>query len=163
VKALLCGDCGDVQALQMEWRTCSCGLLSARWRGGSRASAMMGLADFWTRHEHDRRHGFVLGLHNGVLEPALRGKLGMFQDFRAAHDAATTAPGYVFDKERAGCWAVPFAVGRTNDVAWCDLGPDDRPTWVIEAELEFQEARARRPEAPSETAKNPSAGAGTGN
>jgi hypothetical protein len=34
------------------------------------------------------------------------------------HEQATDAPGYVFDKSRAGCWAVVVRVGITDDAAW---------------------------------------------
>lgn len=114
MKALLCGSCGDIQALQKEWRSCRCGIVSAHWTNGA-----LGLAEF--RVDPDlRRYAFVLGLNNRLFGPALRGELGMFEDFRAAHELATDAPNHVFDKSRCGCWAVVFAVGRTNDVSWAD-------------------------------------------
>jgi hypothetical protein len=68
----------------------------------------------------DRRNAYILGLHNGVLTPAINGELAMFEDFREAHERATNAPNYVFDKSRAGCWAVVVRAGQTSDVKWAD-------------------------------------------
>lgn len=50
----------------------------------------------------------------------------MFEDFRAAHDAATKAPNYVFDKSRANCWAVVVQMGTTSDVRWSEIEVGDR-------------------------------------
>lgn len=112
MKALLCGACGDIQALRSEWRTCECGNTSAHWTDPD-----AGLAEFRGR---DRTLCFLLGLNNQLLIPALLGELGIWEDFRAAHDQATNAPRHVFDKSRAGCWAVVVRVGQTNDVSWAD-------------------------------------------
>lgn len=124
VKALMCGACGDFKALARDgsWRECECGTVAARWTDSHR-----GLAEFWTEAESERRYAFVLGLNNHLLQPALEGRLGMHADFRAAHDLATDAPSHVFDKSRCSCWAVVFAVGRTNDVAWAETGPGRDP------------------------------------
>lgn len=110
MKALVCGSCGDIQALQREWRTCECGNTSARW-----TDPHLGLAEFRGR---DRSKCFLLGLNNRLLAPALRGELGIWSEFRAAHEVAVDAPGYVFDQSRAGCWAVVVRVGPTRDVTW---------------------------------------------
>lgn len=118
MKALVCGACGDIQALQVEWRTCQCGNTSAHW-----TDPHAGTAEFRAR---DRSRAFLLGLSNRLLMPALRGQLGMFQDFRAAHEAATEEPGYVFDKSRGGCWAVVVRVGQTSDVTWAEDGESAR-------------------------------------
>lgn len=112
MKALVCAACGDIQALQREWRTCTCGNTSARW-----IDPHMGTAEF---RGEDRSKCYLLGLNNNLLIPALRGELAMWQDFRAVHEQATEAPGYVFDKKRAGCWAVLVRVGQTNDVGWAE-------------------------------------------
>jgi hypothetical protein len=110
VKALLCGACGDIQALQVDWRTCACGNTSARWIDPRR-----GTAEF---RAINRRDAFLLGLNNQLLLPAMRGELGIWEDYREVHEQATDAPGYVFDKSRAGCWAVVVRVGITDDAAW---------------------------------------------
>lgn len=111
----MCGSCGDFRALSPdrgEWVTCRCGNLSGHWVDGER-----GIAEFKAR---DRPKAFVLGLNNHLLMPALRGQLGMFQDFREAHERATDAPNHVFDKSRCGCWAVIFAIGRTSDTSFVE-------------------------------------------
>ncbi len=115
VKALVCGRCGDIQALQEEWRECKCGQTAARWTDPQR-----GLAEFRVPADGVMNQCFVLGLNNHLLVPAMEGRLGMFQDFRHYHELATDAPNHVFDKSRAGCWAVVFRVGTTNDVTWAE-------------------------------------------
>jgi hypothetical protein len=112
VKAFVCGKCADVQALQVEWRTCMCGNTSAHW-----VNPEAGTAEFRAK---DRSKAFLLGLHNGMLIPALRGELARWEDFRTAHEAATDAPGYIFDRSHANCWAVVAGVGRTSDVTWAE-------------------------------------------
>ena len=121
MKALVCGRCGDIHALQDEWRTCKCGAIRAHWVDGER-----GIAEF-DAPAHLRRYGFLLGLHNGVLIPALRGELGMFSDFRAAAEAATDAPNSVFDKGRGNAWAVVVRVGATGDVSWVQEAESEPP------------------------------------
>jgi hypothetical protein len=119
MKALVCGSCGDIQALQEEWRICKCGNVAARWTDPQAGRAEV--------HAEDRSRAFILGLNNRLLIPALRGELGMFQDFRKHHDLATVAPGYVFDKSMADCWAVLIRVGASNDVVFTDEGPPPKP------------------------------------
>lgn len=113
MKALLCGRCGDIQALQTYWRECSCGHTAARW-----VDPRAGTAVFRVPADGVMNESFVLGLNNRVLEPAVRGELGMFSDFRHAHELAIDAPNHVFDRSRASCWAVVIRVGATNDVRW---------------------------------------------
>ncbi len=118
MKALACGSCGDIQALQVGWRTCACGAISAHW-----VNPHTGTAEF-KASETNKRYGFLLGLNNNLLVPALRGELAMFQDFRAAHEQATKAPNHIFDESRASCWAVVVRVGTTSDVTWVKEEPD---------------------------------------
>ncbi len=122
MKALACGYCGDIRALGhaglyesiTAWVSCACGMTRARW-----IDPYAGTAEFKVPPLRTTPFKcFLLGLNNRVLEPALRGELGMFQDFREAHDLATEAPNYIFDKGRAGCWAVIVRVGSTGDVTW---------------------------------------------
>lgn len=113
MKALLCGRCGDIQALQVEWRSCKCGQTRARW-----IDPKCGTAEFTVPEDGVVNQSFVLGLNNHLLVPAMEGRLGMFQDFRDAHERATYAPEHVFDKSRAACWAVVIRVGATRDVSW---------------------------------------------
>lgn len=119
VKALACGYCGDIRALGhgegglRGWVSCGCGMTQARW-----VDPYRGTAEFKVPPLPTPFRCFLLGLNNHVLEPALRGELGMHQDFREAHERATDAPNHVFDKSRAGCWAVVARVGTTSDVTW---------------------------------------------
>lgn len=110
MKALICAKCGDIQALQKEWRTCQCGNTSARW-----TNSRLGTAEFKAK---DKTRAFLLGLNNRLLSPAIRAELTMWEDFRQVHEEATKAPGYVFDKAKAGCWAVVVQIGTTTDVKW---------------------------------------------
>jgi len=114
MKALVCGRCADIRALQEDWVTCECGNLSGRW-----TNSFTGTAEFKAR---DKSYGYILGLNNRVLGPAIQGHLGMYQDFRLAHDEATKAPNHVFDQSRANCWAVVFKIGTTNDTKWVQDG-----------------------------------------
>jgi hypothetical protein len=63
---------------------------------------------------------FGLGLNNQLLLRAITADGQMWQDYRDWHELATDAPGYVFDKAKAGCWAVVFRVGSTSDTRWAD-------------------------------------------
>lgn len=91
---------------------CRCGNLRGRWVDPQR-----GIAEFAARN---RALGFGIGFNNQFLVPALQGETAMHADARRLHDIATTAPGYVFDKVRAGCWAIVFKPGSTSDTAWVD-------------------------------------------
>lgn len=115
MKALACGLCTDIRALAPTdgvWTSCRCGNVAAAWEDGS-----AGTARFRAR---DRAAAFVIGFNNHFLVPSLGGKVTTHELRRKLHDAATSAPNHVFDKERAGCWAVVFRVGETNDVRWDD-------------------------------------------
>lgn len=131
MKAIACGECADIRALPntpplQEHVSCRCGNVEAWWVNPSAGTVKV--------RARVRASAFILGLNNQLLVPALRGELGMHEDFRRAHDEATDAPNHVFDKSRCGCWAVIFAVGRTNDVSWAD---DDEGIEVIETEVSW--------------------------
>jgi hypothetical protein len=79
VKALVCGECGDIQALQVEWRSCKCGNVEGHW-----TNPLLGTAEFKARR---RDRAFILGLNNQLLGPALRGQLGIWEDFREGSQA----------------------------------------------------------------------------
>lgn len=123
MKALACGYCGDIRALghaespllDTDPVSCSCGKTQGRWIDPSR-----GTAEFLVPPGNPPFRCFILGLNNQLLVPALRGELGMWQDFRDAHNAATDAPNHVFDKSRAACWAVIARVGSTSDVRFVE-------------------------------------------
>lgn len=111
MKALACGACGDIRALDPSgaWVGCRCGNVRARWLDPER-----GTAEF----TGDYPSAFLLGLNNRLLGPALQGGTTIFEDARKLHGAATDAPGYVFDKSKAACWAVIVRPGQTSDVTW---------------------------------------------
>jgi hypothetical protein len=116
----MCGRCGDIRALDPEptvWVTCRCGNLSGHWTEPYR-----GICEFKAL---DKSRAFGLGLNNHLLMPALRGELAMHEDFRAFHELATDAPGFVFDKTKCGCWAVPFRIGATSDTSFVKEEPPD--------------------------------------
>lgn len=112
MKALVCAACGDIQALQTEWRSCTCGNVSARW-----TDSHAGLAEFRAVERHS---AFMLGLNNTMLLAAFDGAVDVFEKFRAVHDLATETPNHIFDKSRAACWAVITRPGRTSDVTWAE-------------------------------------------
>lgn len=111
MKALVCGDCHDIRALDpsCEWVECRCGAVRARW-----IDPVIGTAEFTGRYPC----AFLLGLNNQMFGPATRGATTVFEEARAFHDQATDAPGYIFDKSKAACWAVILRPGQTNDVTW---------------------------------------------
>lgn len=124
MKALACGLCGDIRAIRARqaddtWTICECGNAAARW-----IDPWRGTVEFDGRKATERSRCFILGLNNHLLEPALRGELGMFQDFREYHELATNAPGSVFDKSRASCWAVLVRAGQTGDVTWLEAASE---------------------------------------
>ena len=128
MKALACGACGDIQALQTEWRICKCGITSGHW-----VDPYRGTAEF-RKSPEALQYSYILGLNNHLLSPALRGELGMFEDYRKAHDRATKAPNHVFDESRANCWAVVIKVGRTSDVSWAEDDGVDAINYLDESE-----------------------------
>lgn len=117
MKGIACGRCYDVRTLPNMQPVdatveCRCGNLRGRW-----VDANAGTAEYAAL---DRTLGFGIGFNNQFLIPALAGGTAMHSDARALHERATDAPGYVFDKARAGCWAIIFKPGATTDTAWVD-------------------------------------------
>lgn len=93
------------------WQVCQCGCTGARWEDPEAGRLIVACRG-------DRGRVFGLGLNNQLLLPAITASGQMWQDYRRWHDAATDAPGYVFDKAKAGCWAVVFRIGSTSDTRW---------------------------------------------
>lgn len=117
MKALACGLCADIRALHPangKWTSCRCGNVEATWEDGAQGRAVF--------RALEREAAFCIGFNNQFLGPSLEGLVTTHELRRKLHDAATSAPNHVFDKERAGCWAVVFRVGETNDVRWDDGG-----------------------------------------
>lgn len=115
VKAIICTGHGDVHihSFTEEWTACLCGNVKARWEDPQAGKVVV-----TTRHLGARDHVRLLGLNNRLLLPAVTAPGQMWEDFRAWHEQATDAPGYIFDKSRAACWAVVARIGSTNDTRW---------------------------------------------
>lgn len=118
MKGLACGLCYDLRALPntsplREVISCRCGNVQARWDDPQRGTAVFAA--------RDRTTALGVGFNNAFLVPALSGKLLMHADARRYHEIATTAPGYVFDESKAGCWAVVYRPGSTTDTRFVDL------------------------------------------
>lgn len=115
MKVIICYAIGDISIYspgQNKWNVCECGNSAARWddpEAGHLAVAAKDPARPYVRG---------LGLSNALLLPLLATRGLTWEDLRNWHDIATSAPDYVFDKTRAGCWAVPFIVGSTADTRW---------------------------------------------
>ena len=115
MKAVICSAIGGVHIHTPgtgKWEVCQCGATGAKWddpEAGKLAVAA-------------RNRGAVvgLGLSNALLRPALMLPGQMWEDYRNWHDIATDAPGYVFDKAKAGCWAVVFRIGSTSDTRFVE-------------------------------------------
>lgn len=118
MKGLACGICFDVRALPntsplLEIVECRCGNVQARWDEPRNGTAVYSARDV--------SKAFGVGFNNAFLVPALSGRLLMYADARRFHEVATKAPGYAFDRSQAGCWAVVFRPGSTNDTRFVDL------------------------------------------
>lgn len=120
MKAILCQADEDLKIYvpgKYGWRVCECGFSAARWVDPGNTGDII----VATRQHHAMIRG--LGLHNALLIPALTTPGQAWEDFRQWHDNATNSPGYIFDKSRAGCWAVVFRIGATSDSRWAT--PDE--------------------------------------
>ncbi len=115
VKAVICTSSGDLHIHTpgtVRWEICQCGHTGARWEDPNAGKLIVAV-----RSDRDKVRG--LGLNNQLLLPAAVTSRGqVWETYREWHDKATDAPGYVFDKARAGCWAVVFLVGSTSDTRW---------------------------------------------
>ncbi len=97
------------------WAVCLCGNTGAMWEDPQAGKLVIA-----TRG--DKSNVLALGLNNQLLVRAIQasGRGQAWQDYRDWHDIATDAPGYVFDKSRAACWAVIYKVGTTSDTRWAN-------------------------------------------
>lgn len=114
MKAIICVT-GGVHIISPDpspvvWVVCQCGSSAVRWEDPKAGKLVVAARD------RSAVHG--LGLNNDLLIRALAAPGQMWEDYRNWHDIATDAPGYVFDKSRASCWAVIFAIGSTSDTRW---------------------------------------------
>lgn len=120
MKALICGMCMDIRALEPkgEWTPCRCGNAEARWLDPARGTVRV--------RAKDRELVRILGMNNAFLLSAIRGLSrqditaagGTDSAWRRLHGEAVRAPGYLFDEARRACWACVVRIGETNDIAW---------------------------------------------
>lgn len=115
MKAIICygGNAGTVHITSFgrTWTSCQCGNVRARWLD-ERAGTMVADAG-------DKAKVRLLGMDNRMLIPMMAGVGAQtWENSRLLHDIATNAPGYIFDKARAGCWAVIALIGSTSDTRW---------------------------------------------
>ena len=116
MKAIICA-IGPLQIYSFgnEWTKCPCGESAARW-----LDAEKGIMQATVKYQADRTAVKLFGLNNQMLGPMMHAR-GQVWDFnRELHEIATNAPGYIFDKSRAGCWAVIALIGTTTDSSWID-------------------------------------------
>jgi hypothetical protein len=117
VKAILCVNLtkGEVDIYSPgieDWQRCICGRSAAIWvdKRGTLKVAAKGPARTALR---------VLGLHNSVLAATLQPDVLSWKEYRGLHESSVAASeGFVFDANRAACWAAVFRVGETSDVSW---------------------------------------------
>lgn len=116
MKAVICAITGGVHIHTPgvgKWEICQCGATGAKWEDPEAGKLLVACRG-------SRLKVCVLGLNNQLLGPALSLPGQAWEDYRAWHDLATDAPGYVFDKSRAGCWAVVFRIGSTDDTRFVE-------------------------------------------
>lgn len=115
VKGLFCAECVTLRTLHrgnLAPVACDCGNVTGWWLDGSRGVA---------RYTADRpAYAYGVGLNNHLIE-AVIGTYGSpmaDEQWRELHGEATTAPGYLFDQSRRGCWVILFKPGTVRDVEW---------------------------------------------
>lgn len=119
MKAVICAAAGGVHIHTPgngKWEVCQCGNTGAKWEDPEAGKLLVAC-----RGRRDQVFG--LGLNNQLLLRAITAGGQMWEDYRDWHDIATDAPGYVFDKAKAGCWAVVFRIGSTSDTRFVE-GPE---------------------------------------
>jgi len=123
------------------WEVCQCGQTGAKWEDPEAGRLIVAC-----RSDRSKVRG--LGLNNQLLLRAVTLPGQAWEDYREWHDIATDAPGYVFDKAKAGCWAVVFRVGSTSDTRWAteaeymECWPHDPERGEAAGELEKAQATA---------------------
>lgn len=113
MKVIVCANSGDIHLISFStsWTRCQCGNTAVRWIDPNQGTVVVAAR----RREYVR----LLGLNNNYLIPMLQRDVDLkWEDYRSLHDEATSAPLHVFDKSRAGCWAVLMRIGRSSDVRW---------------------------------------------
>ena len=118
MKALICGICLDIRALDPrgEWVSCRCTNMSARWVDANKGTVVV--------RAKNKGMARMMGLNNNFLEPAIEMGAshidcqGSCEFWKNLHAGATKAPGYLFDDKWRGCWAIVYSVGETGDTKW---------------------------------------------
>jgi hypothetical protein len=113
MKALICFATGSVHitTFATKWMDCGCGNARVKWLDPESGTVVV-----WARKRNKVR---LLGLNNHYLIPALTFKDDRdlsWEEYQELHKLAAEAPGYLFDKEKVGCWAAVVKIGRSNDV-----------------------------------------------
>jgi hypothetical protein len=120
MKALLCGLCFDIRALDpnSQWVVCRCGNMAARWEDPLSGKVLV--------RAKNKDRARMLGLNNRFLEPGalVEAHEADCSFWKNLHSAATNAPGFLFDQKFRGCWAAIYSVGETGDTRW-DPGAED--------------------------------------
>lgn len=124
MKVIVCAGTGTgglhLTSFGTEWTYCQCGNTRAKWLDPQAGTMVADQRYPVTRH--DVR---LLGLNNQLLLRAVTARGQAWEDYRGWHDLATDAPGYIFDKSRAGCWAVVALIGSTSDTRWATTEEHD--------------------------------------
>ena len=170
MKAIICAIEGSLHITSFgeDWTTCQCGNTAARWDDPHRGTMIAAS----TNAAYVRG----LGLVNSILLNSLHNRGQMWEVFRGWHDEVTEqATGYVFHKDRASCWAVPFLIGSTNDTRWATdrefvetfgaeeyaSSPLGLKAALLVARLESQEEQAQQGgQAPGESGDGPAMAGG---
>jgi hypothetical protein len=124
MKVLLCGKCFDIKAFTTEFTACKCGNVEVRWIDASRGT--------FEAKAKVKQRARVIGMNNSFLYKAFDlPQMGVTKprsdtEWQAAHDQATNAPGYLFDKAHRACWAGIFEIGATSDGKWA---AGHEPVW----------------------------------
>lgn len=122
MKILYCAKCNGMRSFGVDetgdgphpWTYCDCKQMAARWENPDLGTVQV-LAMVPART-------FIIGMNNRFLRGAVMLSAGAHADdnrnWRALHDEAAKAPGFVFDSSNRDCWAAIMRVGDTNDISW---------------------------------------------
>lgn len=153
MKAIICAVESPIHisSFSETWSVCQCGHTAARWDDPYQGTMIAAT----TNAAYVRG----LGLTNNILLNSLHNRGQAWEAFRGWHDEVTeNATGYIFHKDRASCWAVPFIIGTTNDTRWATdrefveifgaeeyaSSPLGRKAAILVARLESQEEQAQQ-------------------
>ncbi len=113
MKAIICFANHDVHihSFGETWTSCQCGNVRVKW-----LDSHLGTVVVAAKNKNKVR---LLGLNNAYLIPAISTiDQPSWDGYRQLHEQATEAPGYIFDKHKAACWATVVPIGSTGDVRW---------------------------------------------